>query len=141
MKVHKLEINEDYYKKTHQPFFSVVQKSAHTGQFALVLFSGIFLYNLLGSIPSARIGRREEKVEGTESSDAKHLKLAARHTLCDHKMEEDVTEELNIRPSIHTFVRQFHRLSHDISRLFQSQFSTKYDLVLPLSISGTLSFP
>jgi len=76
MAVHKLEINEDcsrnthqLLRSTHQPFFfsSIVPMSAPTGPFALVLFSAVFLHNLLGYNRSARIGLTAAgKGEGTE---------------------------------------------------------------------------
>jgi len=47
--------------------------SAHIGPFALVLFCVIFLYNLLGSNPSTRIGLTEENEDGAETSDVKHF--------------------------------------------------------------------
>jgi hypothetical protein len=42
---------------------------------------------------------------------------------------------------IYSFTYSFYSLSYDRSIAFQSEFSTKSDLMLRLSIYGILSFP
>jgi hypothetical protein len=44
-----------------------------------------------------------------------------------------------IHPSVHSFIAQ--SVLRKVHSLFQSEFSTQYDLVLPLSVSSILSFP